>query len=36
MTMSTFAAGLLIAVVSATLELLHKEHEKEREEFENS
>lgn len=36
MTMSTFAAGLLIVVVTASLELLHKDHEKEREKFENS
>lgn len=36
MTLSTFAAGLLITVVAAALELVDKSYEKEREEFENS
>lgn len=36
MTLSTFAAGLLITVVAAALELLNRDYEKEREEFENS
>ena len=36
MTLSTFAAGLLITVVAAALELMNKDYEKERDEFENS
>ena len=36
MTFSTFAAGLLITVVAAAIELLNKGYEKEKEEFENS
>lgn len=36
MTLSTFAAGLLITVVAAALELMDKDHKKEKEEFENS
>lgn len=35
MTLSTFAAGLLITVVTTALELLNRDYEKEREEFEN-
>lgn len=35
MTLSTFAAGLLITVVAVALELVDKSYEKEREEFEN-
>lgn len=35
MTVSTLAAGLLITVVAAALELINKDYEKEREEFEN-
>lgn len=36
MTLSTLAAGLLITVVAAAIELIDKSYEKEREEFENS
>ena len=36
MTLSTIAAGVLITVVAAALELMDKTYEKEREEFENS
>ena len=36
MTLSTFAAGLLITIVAVALELDNKIYEKEREEFENS
>lgn len=33
MTMSTFAAGLIIVAVTATLELLNKENERKADEF---
>lgn len=33
MTLSTFAAGFLITVVTITIELLNKDMEKERKEF---
>ena len=36
MTLSTITAGILITVVTASLEILHKVWENEREEFENS
>ena len=36
MTLSTFAAGFLITVVAAALELMNKDYEKEKDEFENS
>jgi hypothetical protein len=34
MTLSTLAAGFVIITVTAALELLNKDYEKEREEFE--
>lgn len=36
MTLSTFTAGLLIAIVTITCELLDRDIEKEKQEFENS
>ena len=36
MTFSTITAGLIIAVISASLEILKRNYDKEREEFENS
>ena len=36
MTLGTFAAGLFITAITVTLELLDRDYEKERAEFENS
>ena len=36
MTLSTFAAGLVIFTVTVVLELLDRDFEKEKEKFENS
>ena len=36
MTISTLTAGLLITVVTVALELLNRDYENERNEFENS
>lgn len=36
MTISTLTAGILITVVTVALELLNKDYENERKEFENS
>lgn len=36
MTINTLAAGLLITVIATALELLNRDYEKEKEEFENS
>lgn len=36
MTLSTLSAAVLIAVVTVGLELLEKDYEKEKKEFENS